>query len=98
MVLGLGFYWIPHKPDVRTLLWVVASLAALLVIGVLLAMWRTARENRRQRLAADREERIVRGLAVRHPGTRATRLSTGRYLLSDLVTGKAVGEADAGDI
>ncbi|WP_454727948.1 MULTISPECIES: hypothetical protein [Cupriavidus] len=98
VLLGLGYYWMPHKPAARSLLWVAAVLAALLVMGLLLAMRRDAVGRRREREAADREERIVRALAVRHPGTRATRLSTGRYLLSDLATGHAVGEVDAGEV
>lgn len=78
----------------RSLMWVAIGLLALGAVGGILH-WRDLRRLRR---AADREARIVRTLALRHPGTRATPLSSGRYLLSDRVTGKAVGEADISDL
>jgi len=88
---ALGLYWMPDEGRRVALQWLAFGIAVLLGMAVMAAVasaWR-------QRRAAYREACVVRPLAKQHPDTAITPLSNGRFLLTDLATGRALGDVDA---
>jgi len=86
----------PHYEGIANLLtlgkWMVVVLLGMAVFGVIYFWIDERREERReQRAAAVRRARRM-AIEAQHPGTRVTPLSGGRWLLTDLATGKTVGE------
>ena len=89
--IALGLYWMPDEGRRAALQWLSIGIAVLLGLAVIAAVataWR-------QRRAAYREARAIRALAKRHPDTTITPLSNGRFLLTDLASGRALGDVDA---
>lgn len=68
---------------------VMLVLLAVLAIAGQIAMRIDAAKLKRERKAFRARQEMME---LRHPGTRATLLSSGRWLLTDIATGKTIGE------